>query len=146
MPRIRLSEVVSFLPQQMYDLVVDVERYPQFLPWCVATRKYDVAEDRFMAEMVIAFHGLRESFVTEDRIEPGRKVEVNLKSGPFQYLVSTWTFAPAAGERTRVDFFIDFRFKSALKEMAMGPVFTMASKQMLAAFKERAGKVYGSRG
>lgn len=142
MAQIRLSETLPFTAQQMYDLVVDVRSYTKFLPWCVAVRIWDETPEQFMAELTVAFKGIRESFQTLDRIVAGQSVEINLRSGPFQYLVSTWKFIPD-GEKCRVDFFIDFRFQSRLKEMALGPVFSQASRQMLSAFRKRAQDLYG---
>ncbi|MEO5345336.1 MAG: type II toxin-antitoxin system RatA family toxin [Magnetococcus sp. YQC-9] len=142
MPRIRISENVPFAPEQMYALVVDVERYPDFLPWCAATRVWDRTPTQFLAEMTVSFKGIRETFRTLDIIDPGKRIEINLRDGPFKYLVSTWSFAPAPNNGTRVDFFIDFSFQSRMKEMIMGPVFSEASKRMLDAFKARAAIVY----
>lgn len=138
MPQIRVSEIVPFSQSQMYHLVVDVERYPDFLPWCVKSRISQQSEKQFMAELTIAFKGIRESFQTLDLLTPEHKIEVNLKSGPFRYLASTWTFVPLGERRTRVDFYIDFRFQSRMKEMIMGPVFSQISKQMINAFHKRA--------
>lgn len=145
MPRIRVSETLPFSPRQIYDLVVDVERYPQFLPWCVKSRVWDQQPNQFMAELTVSFKGIRESFQTLDIVVPEKKVEINLKSGPFQYLVSTWLFS---GDQTttKVEFFIDFKFDSRMKEMIMGPVFSQVSKQMIGAFRKRAVALYGQGG
>lgn len=144
MPQIRVSEIVPFSQNQMYHLVVDVEQYPHFLPWCVNSRIFDRTETQFLAELTIAFKGIRESFQTVDILTPEEKVEVNLRSGPFRYLASTWTFTPLSSNRTRVDFYIEFRFQSRMKEMIMGPVFTQFSKQMVAAFRKRAMALFGT--
>ncbi|MBF0357460.1 MAG: type II toxin-antitoxin system RatA family toxin [Magnetococcales bacterium] len=138
MPTIRVSELLPFTTAQMYDIVVDVESYPKFLPWCGKARVWDHKDNQFMAEMSVSFKGIRETFQTLDIVEPNKKIEINLKSGPFQYLVSTWHFHPIGEDRTKVEFFIDFRFSSKMKEMIMGPVFTQVSKQMISAFRKRA--------
>ncbi|MBF0139864.1 MAG: type II toxin-antitoxin system RatA family toxin [Magnetococcales bacterium] len=145
MPRIRVSETLPFSPKQIYDLVVDVEQYPQFLPWCVKSRVWDQQANQFMAELTVSFKGIRESFQTLDIVIPEKKVEINLKSGPFQYLVSTWMFSGDA-TITKVEFFIDFKFDSRMKEMIMGPVFSQVSKQMISAFRKRAVALYGQGG
>ncbi|MBF0131422.1 MAG: type II toxin-antitoxin system RatA family toxin [Magnetococcales bacterium] len=145
MPRIRVSETLPFSAMQIYDLVIDVEKYPQFLPWCVKARAWDQQPGQFLAELTVSFKGLRESFQTLDVVVPGKKVEINLKSGPFQYLVSTWIFTENNGV-TSVDFFIDFKFDSRMKEMIMGPVFSQVSKQMIGAFRKRAQALYGQGG
>ena len=141
MPRIRVSEVLPFTQEQIYNVVVDVERYPEFLPWCTQTRIFERQENQFMAELTVSFKGIREKFKTIDVLTPYEKVEINLRAGPFKYLASTWDFTPV-GARTRVDFYIDFSFQSRMKEMLMGPVFTQVSKQMVAAFRKRALTLY----
>ncbi|MBF0455778.1 MAG: type II toxin-antitoxin system RatA family toxin [Magnetococcales bacterium] len=142
MPKIRVSEILPFSTDKIYDLVVDVESYPKFLPWCSRTRVWDQEETQFMAELTISFKGIREKFQTLDVVEKNKKVEINLKSGPFQYLVSTWHFHPLGEDRTKVEFYIDFRFSNRVKEMIMGPVFTQVSKQMISAFRKRAVALY----
>ncbi|MBF0096141.1 MAG: type II toxin-antitoxin system RatA family toxin [Magnetococcales bacterium] len=145
MPQIRVTETVPFSQSQMYHLVVDVERYPDFLPWCVKSRVLERNENQFLAELTVAFKGIRESFQTLDILTPEHKVEVNLRSGPFRYLASTWTFTPLDPQRTRIDFFIDFTFQSRMKEMLLGPVFTQISKQMVNAFCCRAATIFNAR-
>lgn len=142
MPKIRVSETLPFTCQEMYDVVVDVESYPQFLPWCSHSRVWDKKDDQFVAELTVSFKGVREKFQTLDEIVPNRKVTITLKSGPFRHLISTWEFRPLEGSRTKVDFFIDFKFSNRMKEMLMGPVFTQISKQMIQAFKRRAMTLY----
>ncbi|MBF0296018.1 MAG: type II toxin-antitoxin system RatA family toxin [Magnetococcales bacterium] len=141
MPRIRISETVPFTPNQMYTLVVDVEKYPDFLPWCSSTRVWDRTPTQFMAEMTVSFKGIRETFRTLDIVVPDKRIEVNLKDGPFKYLASLWTFTPVPNG-AQVDFFIDFTFQSRMKEVIMGPVFSEASRRMLGAFKGRAAQIY----
>ncbi|MBF0623946.1 MAG: type II toxin-antitoxin system RatA family toxin [Magnetococcales bacterium] len=141
MPRIRLSDTVPYQAQQMFDLVMDVPRYPEFLPWCVKARVFDQREGQFVAELTISFRGFRDSFQTVDRYEPGRRVEVKLRSGPFKHLDNEWRFTPVAGG-TRVEFSIDFQFKNRIMDITLGPVFTQVSKQMLEAFRNRAQTLY----
>ncbi|MBF0369164.1 MAG: type II toxin-antitoxin system RatA family toxin [Magnetococcales bacterium] len=141
MAQLRISEKVPFTAAQMYDLVADVEKYPQFLPWCVGSRVFDRKEDGFTAEMTVAFKGMRETFQTVDKIVPGSRIDISLRSGPFKYLTSTWAFKPDS-KGSRVEFFIRFKFQSRLKEMVLGPVFTVISKQMLDAFRKRAHVIY----
>ena len=144
MPQIRVTEIVPFTQSQMYQLVVDVERYPDFLPWCVKGRIMERDEKQFLAELTVVFKGIRESFQTLDLLTPESKVEVNLRSGPFRYLASTWTFTPLSPQRTRIEFFIDFAFQSRMKEMLLGPVFTQISKQMVSAFCKRAKTLFAA--
>lgn len=145
MPTIRLNKTVPFTPEQMFNLVVDIEHYPDFLPWCVKCRRREVKHDSFVAEMTFAFKGFRESFETLDRLELNRRVRVSLMDGPFHHLENEWSFHPVEGG-TRVEFFIDFKFKNKMIDLAFGPVFATASKQMLSAFHQRAMAVYGISG
>jgi coenzyme Q-binding protein COQ10 len=141
MPKIRLSETVPYTPSQMFDLVADVPSYPEFLPWCVATRKFDEREDRFTAELIVSFKGIRESFQTLDTFIPNQRIDIALLSGPFRHLNTEWVFTPVP-RGTRIDFHIDFQFKNRLLDMTLGPFFTLASKQMLSAFRNRAHVLY----
>jgi len=143
MPQIKLTEVMPYTPRQICDLVLDVERYPEFLPWCVACRKMDTQEDQFTAELTVSFKGFRESFRTIDRYSIGKMVEVRLLSGPFHHLENFWSFTPVEGG-TRVDFSIDFRFKSRLLDMTIGHLFHAASERMVSAFRNRADELYGT--
>lgn len=135
------TTLVSFTPEQMYTLVADMDRYPEFIPWIVKARKYDVKEDRFMSEMTFAFKGLRETFHTQDFIVPNESIRIQLVSGPFRDLESEWRFSPAEGG-ARIDFFINFSFKNRLLDFTLGPVFGEASKRMVEAFKQRATEIY----
>ncbi|MBF0284053.1 MAG: type II toxin-antitoxin system RatA family toxin [Magnetococcales bacterium] len=144
MARHSTTETTPFSPQQMYDLVVDMESYQKFLPWCAASGKKDEKPDAFVAEMTFSFKGFRETFRTLDRLVPGQRVDITLLSGPFKHLHSGWVFTPAANG-TRIDFYIDFQFSNKLMDLAFGPVFALASKQMVSAFKQRAVDVYGKK-
>ncbi|MBF0589335.1 MAG: type II toxin-antitoxin system RatA family toxin [Magnetococcales bacterium] len=144
MPRINLRKDLPFSSQQMYDLVADVESYPQFIPWCTETRKFDIQETQFMAELTVAFKGIRQSFQTLDKIIPGKQIDINLKSGPFRRLTSQWKFVDRGPEACQVVFSIDFQFKNRLMDMTMGPVFSQSSRQMVGAFEKRARQLYGT--
>ncbi|MEO5331447.1 MAG: type II toxin-antitoxin system RatA family toxin [Magnetococcus sp. YQC-5] len=133
--------VVPFTPEQMYALVEDMDRYPEFIPWIVKAHKFNLQPDRFHSEMTFSFKGLRETFYTEDRFIPNQKITIRLLSGPFQRLESEWQFKPIP-EGTRVDFFIEFTFKNRLLDLTLGPLFGEASKRMVDAFKQRAMEMY----
>ncbi len=139
----KASSTVPFTAQQMYDLVVDMDRYPEFLPWCAKARRYEVTETSFKSEMTFSFKGLRETFHTIDHLEPGRRITISNTKGPFRHLESEWLFTPVDGG-TRIDFHIEFRFKSRLLDLTLGSVFGEASRRMVAAFEERAKVIYPS--
>ncbi len=141
MSRHSATTVVPFTADQMYQLVLDMDRYPEFLPWCAKARKYECDEEGFKSEMTFIFKGFRETFYTQDRVEPGRKITITLTSGPFRHLESEWNFVPMEGG-TRIDFYIDFSFKNKLVDLTLGPVFGEASRRMVDAFKLRAQALY----
>ncbi len=141
MARHTSTTIVPFSPEEMYELVIDMDRYPEFIPWIVRSRKYDVHDDFFMSEMTFAFRGLRETFRTEDRIIQNQKISIKLVSGPFKNLESEWQFS-AVPEGVRIDFFITFSFKNRLLDLTLGPLFGEASKRMVNAFKQRAMEIY----
>ncbi|MBF0428039.1 MAG: type II toxin-antitoxin system RatA family toxin [Magnetococcales bacterium] len=141
MARHTSSTQVNFTPEQMYNLVIDMDRYPEFIPWIVKSRKYDIQENHFMSEMTFAFKGLRETFITEDHFVPNEKIAIRLVSGPFKNLESEWQFS-AVDTGTRIDFFINFSFKNRLLDLTLGPLFGEASKRMVDAFKQRAMEMY----
>lgn len=141
MSRHSASTIVQFTPQQMYHLVIDMDRYPEFLPWCSKARKFECETDSFKSEITFSFKGLRETFYTKDRIEPDRRITITLTDGPFRHLESEWLFTPVNGG-TKIDFYIDFNFKNKLIDLTIGPVFGEASRRMVDAFKQRAENLY----
>jgi coenzyme Q-binding protein COQ10 len=133
---------------QLYALVADVEKYPEFLPWCRATRIIERFENAFTAEMVIAFKQLRESYVSRVNLTPPvsdnaeARIDVGLVSGPFQTLDNHWHFTPAPQGGCNVHLVLKFQFKSKLLDTIMGPLFGRAEQKMVGAFSDRAHALY----
>ena len=134
---------------QMFDLVADVERYPEFVPLCKAlkirqrTTKPDGTEV-IVADMTVSFKLVREAFtsrVTLDRA--GGKITVEYLQGPFSHLENRWTFEPRTEDSCEVGFFISYEFKSRMLGMLMGTMFDAAFQRFAAAFEKRADQVYG---
>jgi coenzyme Q-binding protein COQ10 len=142
MPTHAERRVVPYRPDQLFDLVADVERYPQFLPWCVATRVRHRTERELLADMTIGFGPFRESFATRDFLDRPRSVRVRYEIGPFRYLNNQWDFRPHP-DGTEVAFFVDFEFRSRILQAAIGVVFNEAVRRMVNAFRKRAQEVYG---
>ncbi|MBF0589336.1 MAG: type II toxin-antitoxin system RatA family toxin [Magnetococcales bacterium] len=136
------SETVPFTAQQMYDLVVDMDAYATFIPWCAAARKLEETDEQFIAEITFTFKGMRETFRTLDKVIPGKQVDISLKSGPFRRLSSQWRFIDLEQGGSKIDFSIDFQFKNKLMDLALGSVFGTASKKMVATFRKRAFELY----
>ena len=141
MPTHTDSQLLSYTPQQLFDLVADVARYPEFLPWCKAARVLERKEDGFLGELVIHYKGLGESYTSQVTLTPHTAIDVVMVRGPFEYLTNYWRFTPE-GKGTRVDFDLDFKFRSKMLEMMMGGFFLKASEKMMEAFKSRAAVLY----
>jgi coenzyme Q-binding protein COQ10 len=133
----------------MFALVADVERYPEFLPWCTALRVKERAErdgnEILMAHMTVAFKALQEHFTSRVTLDPeARRIEVEYVDGPFRSLINNWRFEPGDAGGVVVDFFIDFDFRSRALGLLMSAVFSRAVEKVVQAFEERARAVYGT--
>jgi len=143
MPTHSEIKVLPYTPEQMFDLVADVGRYPEFLPWCVATRVRSNDGRRMVADMAIGFKMFREQFTSRVTLERPTRVDVEYQQGPFKYLENHWIFEADPGGGCRVDFRVEFEFRSRILEVAIGKVFTEAVHRMVAAFESRAQALYG---
>ena len=143
MPKHMEQRALRHSPQQMLELVADVERYPEFLPWCLGTRVTKRDGDSLDADMLIGFRMFRERFGSHVELDrASREINVRYTHGPFRYLVNRWRFLPHA-EGCEIDFSVDFEFRSRLLQKIMGSLFTEAVHRMVRAFEARAGEVYG---
>jgi len=140
-------KVVPFAPRQIFDLVADVPRYPEFLPWCTAARvRKPEGPNAEISELAIGFGPLHERFVsrvtrnTDDR--DNLRIETTGIEGPFKVLGSHWQFKPHASG-TEIVFSLEFEFRSRLLQHTMRMLFAEAVKRMVAAFEARAYKLYG---
>ena len=128
---------------QLYALVMDVERYPEFIPWCRAARVLEQGEKSFLAELVIAFKHIRESYVSRvSGSEENYGIDVVMERGPFHHLTNQWRFIPQPSG-CLIDFQISFSFKHAVLEKLIGGLFSRATQKMVEAFMKRADSVYG---
>jgi coenzyme Q-binding protein COQ10 len=137
------ERVLPYTPEQLFDLVADVERYPEFLPWCVGARIKEYRPDLIVADLIIGFRMFRERFTSRVSLDPPRHIDVAYAEGPFRYLNNHWTFAPVAGG-CRVGFFVDFEFKSRLLQRLIDVLFSEAVRRMVGAFEKRARDLYGA--
>lgn len=137
-----------FLPytaEQLFALVADVERYPEFLPWCIAARIRSREENVVVADLVIGFKMIREKFTSRVTLSRPHRIDVAYTQGPLRYLNNHWIFEPAPGGCV-IDFFIDFEFRSVLLQKVMGALFNEAVRRMVGAFETRAHQLYGPPG
>ncbi len=142
MTTISRSALVSHSAEAMYDLVCDVARYQDFLPWCRASHVISADSEQMKATIVIAKGGLERSFTTLNRLQPGKMMEMRLVEGPFRHLEGFWRFTPLREDASKVSLDLDFEFSNRLMNMAFGKVFTQIANTMVDAFVQRAGEVY----
>lgn len=144
MPGIREVRLLPYSAQQMFDLVADVGRYQDFLPWVVATRVRSDNEHEMVADMVVGFKALREKFTSRVHKVRPNLIEVHYVDGPLRDLDNRWHFRPTANGQCEIDFSVEFTFKNALFEKLAGQYFDRAFRKMMAAFEARAHELYGS--
>jgi coenzyme Q-binding protein COQ10 len=138
------KRVLHHSPEQLFDLVADVERYPEFLPWCIGARIRSRRENVLIADLIIGFKGIRERFTSEVTLDrPGMRVDVAYRDGPFKYLNNHWIFRAQPDGACEIDFFVDFEFRSRLLQRIIGLLFNEAVRRMVAAFEARADQLYG---
>jgi coenzyme Q-binding protein COQ10 len=143
MPTHAEKRVLPHQPDQLYDLVADIGRYPEFLPWCLASRIRRRDGDVIIADLVIGFKMLRERFTSQVTLYPERmKIDVTYVDGPFKHLNNHWQFLDDPGG-CLIDFYVDFEFRSRFLQKMMQPLFNEAVRRMVAAFESRAEDLYG---
>jgi coenzyme Q-binding protein COQ10 len=143
MPKHAETRPLPYTPEQMFDLVADVARYPEFLPWVSAIRVRSNSETRMVADMIVGFKGLRETFSSQvDKQRPG-SLHIDYLEGPLKHLRNEWKFRPDGQGGCLVDFSVDFAFKNRVFEMLAGQMFDRALRKMINAFEERAARLYG---
>ena len=146
MKTVQKSVLIWYTAQEMFALVTDVVKYPQFLPWCDQSKVLESDENGMLAEIGIAFAGIHQKFTTRNEHVLDRKVDVKLVSGPFSNLDGHWTFTPVgdAGERAcRVDLELQYGFQNMALAALGGPVFDRIAGSLVDAFVKRAEQVYG---
>jgi coenzyme Q-binding protein COQ10 len=152
MPRHHETRPLPYTARQMYDLVADVARYPEFLPWNAAARirsRTDLGDgrERMEADLVISFKVFRERFGSRVVLDPGRmRIETEYLDGPFRYMRSTWDFRDRPAGGCEVEFLVDFEMRNALLQKVVGVVFHEAMLRIVRAFETRAAQLYGAGG
>ncbi|OSZ66644.1 ubiquinone-binding protein [Sphingomonas sp. IBVSS2] len=143
MPKHSETRPLPYTPEQMFDLVADVARYPEFLPWVSAIRVRSNSDTQMVADMIVGFKGLRETFTSKvEKQRPGG-LHIEYVDGPLKHLSNDWGFRPDGQGGSLVDFSVDFAFKNRVFEMLAGQMFDRALRKMINAFEERAARLYG---
>ena len=144
MPNHSETRHLPYTPEQMFDLVADVGSYGEFLPWVTAMRVRSNSDTEAVADMIVGFKGLRETFTSKVEKQRPDRVHVDYLEGPLKYLRNDWAFRPDGEGGCYVDFAVDFQFRNRVFEMLAGQVFGAALRKMIGAFEDRARALYGA--
>jgi len=148
MPKFHTKRQVHHTPRNMFDLVADVEKYPEFLPLCealsVRTRKEGAdGKELLVADMTVGYKAIHETFTTQVLLKPADlAIDVKYLDGPFRYLDNRWRFLPAGTGDCVVDFYIEYEFRSRMLGVVMGSLFDRAFRTFAEAFERRANTIY----
>jgi len=151
MKHVKKSVLLWYSPAEMYRLVTDVARYPEFLPWCEKAEEFEVHEAGMTARIHLAYAGVRHAFTTRNTHQPDRQLHMSLVDGPFSELDGTWDFLPVgpAGDDTtkacKIEFDLRYAFSSRPLEVVLSPVFDKVANTFVDSFVKRAEQVYGER-
>ncbi len=145
MPRHSEKRILPYTPEQLFDLVADVGHYQDFLPWVAATRIRENSETEMVADLIVGFSALKETFSSRVKKHRPEQIDIDYIEGPLKYLHNQWKFRPVPGG-TEVDFCVDFAFRNRIFEALAGQMFDRALRRMINAFEERAAVLYGEGG
>jgi coenzyme Q-binding protein COQ10 len=150
-PSHKENRVLRYTPDQLYTLVGDIERYPEFLPWCIAARnrKREDADDHSIiwSDLVVGFKLVRERFTSKVTLTPrhdgqNARIDVEYVDGPLKFLRNHWVFVPREDGACEIDFYVEFEFRSRILEKMIGALFHEAISRMVGAFEKRAAELY----
>ena len=142
MPTHAEKRILPYSKEQLFDLVAQVEHYPEFLPWCLGCRVKSRTDEQIIADMIIGFKVFREGFTSRVYLNKPDRVDVKYENGPFKYLDNHWIFNDMGDGKTEIDFYVDFEFRSRILQAAIGAVFNEAVRRMISAFEQRAHDLY----
>ena len=143
MPRHTEVRNICYSPEQMFDMVADVKSYAEFLPWVAAVRIRSDSETLMVADLVVGFSSIKETFASRVVKHRPADIQVDYIEGPLKYLTNSWKFRPDGKGGTDIDFCVDFAFKSRIFEALAGQMFDRALRRMIGAFEQRAHQLYG---
>lgn len=142
MPQISRSALVPYSAEKMYNLVNDVDSYPQFLPGCVGSRVLNHVNNEMTASVEVAKAGISKTFITHNILHDNKSIQIQLVKGPFRKLMGNWLFTPLNENACKVELYLDFEFTNKLIELAFGRIFKELAGNMVQAFTRRAHEVY----
>ena len=142
MPRIQRSASVPYSPEQMFELVDDIESYPSFLPWCRSAQVLERGDNEVRGRIEMAKGALHRSFTTRNELVPGRQIRVRLEDGPFSHLEGDWSFSPDGRGGCRVALDLEYEFAGRVVSAVIGPIFNQIARTMVDSFVRRANALY----
>jgi ribosome-associated toxin RatA of RatAB toxin-antitoxin module len=137
------SVLLGYSAEQMFALVERVEDYPKFLPWCGGVKVIERTDDRLIASIAINYHGLKQSFTTENINKRPTSMKMTLVEGPFKHLDGLWTFKALRDDACKIEFDLHYEFSSRILEGLIGPVFNMIANSFVDSFSKQADAIYG---
>lgn len=142
MREVKRSALVPFTPAQMFALVADLERYPQFVPWVTHAQVLERSDSMVLGRLHMERAGLRETFTTRNDLQPPQRMDLHLVDGPFKMLDGTWTFDPLGERGTRISLVIRFEFANPMMAMLLSRSFEKNCGELVDAFVRRARVIY----
>jgi ribosome-associated toxin RatA of RatAB toxin-antitoxin module len=140
---IQRSALLPYPAQALYDLVNDVARYPEFLPWCSTSEVLQASEAEMVASLGVAKGGISQRFVTRNRLVPGQVIEMNLEEGPFTELHGVWNFKALGEKACKISLDLSFDYAGPIVKATLGPLFNQAANTLVDAFCQRAKQLHG---
>lgn len=143
MTAIKKELLVPFSAKQMYDLVNDISKYPEFLPWCTSTDILEQNAEQTTADLGLTYSGFTQHFTTCNKLDPNKKIVLGLVKGPFKHLHGEWLFTDIDSNGSKVELSLEFEFNNPILAMTVGKVFENIASQLVGNFYDRARAVYG---
>ena len=143
MREVARSALIPFSAEQAFSVVADVESYSTFLPWCAESQVILIEGNRLVGKLTLAKSGIRQSFVTENHLEPSSWMTMNLVDGPFNSLEGGWHFEPLGVDGVKVSLKLSFELKGRILDQTFGRLFSVAADTMVDAFSSEIAKRYG---
>ncbi len=142
MPTVKRSIIVPYTPEQMFDLVSDVARYPEFMPWCGGAEVMEQDESGMTASIMIRIARISQNFTTKNTHDYPKRIHLELVDGPFSNLTGDWSFTPLGEDGCKIDFVMQYEFSNRTLEMVIGPIFNRIATSFIDSFTQRANELY----
>ncbi|HLR29762.1 MAG TPA: type II toxin-antitoxin system RatA family toxin [Paenalcaligenes sp.] len=142
MPTVKRSVIVPYTSEQMFDLVSDVARYPEFMPWCGGADVMEQDESGMVASIMIRIARISQNFTTKNTHDYPNRIQLELVDGPFSNLTGDWSFTPLGEDGCKIDFVMQYEFSSRALEMVIGPIFNRIATSFIDSFTQRANELY----